>query len=59
MDYGSYTSKRSCCGALTDVACIIVPEDIKVEQDTLNKADKEGVVILIPAKCVQYMLQGS
>ncbi len=31
---------------LTDVACIIVPEDIKVERDTLNKADKEGVVIL-------------
>lgn len=31
---------------LTDVACIIVPEDINVAQATLDKADEEGVIIL-------------
>lgn len=31
---------------LTEVACIIVPEGINVEEATLNKAIDEGVVIL-------------
>jgi hypothetical protein len=31
---------------LTEVSCIIIPEDIKVEQATLDKADEQGVVIL-------------
>lgn len=31
---------------MTDVSCIIIPEDIKIEEPTLNKAIQEGVVIL-------------
>jgi hypothetical protein len=31
---------------LTEVACIIIPENIEVEQATLDKADQEGVVIV-------------
>jgi hypothetical protein len=31
---------------LTEVACIIVPESISVEQDTINRAENEGIVIL-------------
>ena len=32
--------------ALTDVACIIVPEGLSVEEATLKRAEAEGVVIL-------------
>lgn len=31
---------------LTEVACIIIPDGIKVEESTLKKAEDEGVVIL-------------
>jgi len=31
---------------LTEVSCIIVPEGIGVEQDTLKRAESEGIVIL-------------
>jgi predicted transcriptional regulator len=31
---------------LTEVACVIVPEDITVEEATINKANDEGIVIL-------------
>lgn len=31
---------------LTEVSCIIVPEDIVVEQDTIKRAESEGIVIL-------------
>ncbi len=31
---------------LTEVSCIVIPEGIKVEQPTLNKADEEGIVII-------------
>lgn len=31
---------------LTEVSCIIVPEDISVDQDTIKRAENEGIVIL-------------
>jgi hypothetical protein len=31
---------------LTEVSCIIVPENIKVEEPTIMKAQQEGIVIL-------------
>ncbi|MGI6188427.1 MAG: AraC family transcriptional regulator [Clostridiales bacterium] len=31
---------------LTEIACIIIPEGIQVEEEVLNKAENEGVVIL-------------
>lgn len=31
---------------LTEVSCIIIPEDIKVEEATINRAVKEGITIL-------------
>ena len=31
---------------LTEVACIIVPEGIQVEEDTIKRANKEGILIL-------------
>ncbi len=31
---------------LTDVACIIIPEGIAVEEATLKRAETEGVVVL-------------
>jgi len=31
---------------LTEVSCIIVPEGICVEQDTVKRAESEGIVIL-------------
>ena len=34
---------------LTEIACIIIPEGIQVEEEVLNKAENEGVVILLPA----------
>lgn len=32
--------------ALADVACIVIPEGIHVEEQTVNKANEEGIVIL-------------
>lgn len=32
--------------ALTGAACVIVPENIEIEQATIDKADERGVVIL-------------
>jgi len=32
---------------LVEVACIIVAEGFKVEEDTINKANEEGIPILI------------
>lgn len=31
---------------LAEIACIIVPEGIKVEESTIDKANEEGIVIL-------------
>lgn len=31
---------------LTDVACVIIPEGISVEEPAINKANEEGVVLL-------------
>lgn len=31
---------------LTEVSCIIIPEGIQVEKDTILKADKEGIPII-------------
>lgn len=31
--------------ALLELGCIIVPEGIEVEEDTLNKAEEEGVAV--------------
>jgi len=31
---------------LTEVSCIIIPEDIAVEENTIKKAEEEGIVIL-------------
>jgi predicted transcriptional regulator len=31
---------------LVEIPCIIVPEGIKVEESTINKANEEGIVIL-------------
>ena len=33
-------------GALTDVACIIIPENIEVEATTVAKANKQEILIL-------------
>lgn len=32
--------------ALLELACVIVPEDIEVEEDTLKKAENEGIAVL-------------
>jgi len=32
--------------SLLDMSCVIIPEAIKVEEETLNKANEQGVVIL-------------
>lgn len=32
--------------SLLDLGCIIVPEDIEVDQDALKKADDEGIPVL-------------
>jgi predicted transcriptional regulator len=32
--------------ALLELGCIIIPEDIEVEAETLNKADEEGIAVL-------------
>lgn len=34
---------------LHDMACVIIPEGIKVEDDVIEKADEEGIVILASA----------
>ena len=31
---------------LHDMACVIIPEGIKVEEDVIKKADEEGVAVL-------------
>jgi hypothetical protein len=31
---------------MAEVSCIIIPEDIKIEEATLNKAIQEGVAVL-------------
>lgn len=31
---------------LTEVSCIIIPEDIAVEENTIKKAEEEGIIIL-------------
>lgn len=31
---------------ITEVTCVIIPEDIKVDEATIVKANKEGIVIL-------------
>jgi serine kinase of HPr protein (carbohydrate metabolism regulator) len=31
--------------ALLELGCIIVPEDIEVEEDTLSKAESEGIAV--------------
>ncbi len=31
--------------ALLEISCVIVPEDIEVPEDTLNKANEEGVAV--------------
>ena len=31
---------------LANVACVVIPEDIEVEEETINKANEEGVVML-------------
>jgi len=38
---------------LTEVSCIIIPEGIKVEEQTVNKANEEGIVIL-STECSAY-----
>ncbi|WP_026485858.1 DRTGG domain-containing protein [Caldanaerobius polysaccharolyticus] len=35
---------------LTEVSCIIIPEGIEVSQDTVKKADEEGIPILSTGK---------
>lgn len=35
---------------LTEVACVIIPEDIEVEQGTIDKANEEGIPILSSSK---------
>ena len=35
---------------LVELACIVVPEDIKVEEATIKKANEEGIVILSSEK---------
>ena len=32
--------------ALLELSCVIVPENIEVEEDTLRKADDEGIAVL-------------
>lgn len=34
---------------LHDMACVIIPEGIKVENDVVEKADEEGICILVSA----------
>ena len=31
---------------LTDVACVVIPESIEIESETITKAENEGVTIL-------------
>ena len=31
--------------ALLEISCVIVPEDIEVPEDTLNKANEEGIAV--------------
>nr|HPL54322.1 AraC family transcriptional regulator [Bacillota bacterium] len=31
---------------LLELSCIIMPEEVEVEEDTLNKAEEEGIAIL-------------
>jgi hypothetical protein len=31
---------------LTEVSCVIIPEDIKVEENTIKKANENGILIL-------------
>jgi len=31
---------------LANVACVVIPEEITVENDTLSKAEEEGVIML-------------
>lgn len=31
---------------LAEIACIVIPEDIKVEEETIKKANEEGIPIL-------------
>ncbi|NLB81023.1 MAG: AraC family transcriptional regulator [Clostridiaceae bacterium] len=35
--------------ALTDVACVIIPEKIQIEQHTVDKANEKGVILLSSA----------
>lgn len=35
---------------LVELACIVVPEDIQVEEATIKKANEEGIVILSSGK---------
>ena len=46
MDNRSYAFEYSGCALFTEVSCIIVPEDISVEDATIKRAVQEGVVIL-------------
>jgi hypothetical protein len=32
--------------SLLDLSCIIIPEDIEVNEQTLSKADEEGIAVL-------------
>lgn len=32
--------------SLTEIACIVIPEDIEIEQSTIDKAVQEGIPIL-------------
>ncbi|MBE7038317.1 MAG: AraC family transcriptional regulator [Ruminococcaceae bacterium] len=36
--------------SLTEAACIIVPEDIKVPEDVVNKAKEEDIIIFSSSK---------
>jgi len=31
---------------LTEVSCVIIPENISIDQNTINKAEAEGIVLL-------------
>jgi len=35
---------------LMDLACVIIPENIEVSQDTLRKAEEEGIPVLLSEK---------
>lgn len=43
---------------LTEAACIIIPEEITVEENTIKKADLEGVVILSSNKTAYDIITG-